>query len=95
MFELSRVKLYRKCSEGTENCFELAEGSSYRGGSSYRESTVLESYYDSKTQLVPDFHLSTIHFYFHCLPWSYVGKLVSAREKSAEQRGTECSNKRD
>ena len=33
-FELSRVKLYRECSEGHENCFELA------GGSSYRESTV-------------------------------------------------------
>ena len=31
MFELSRVKLYRKCSKGNENCFELAGGSSYRG----------------------------------------------------------------
>ena len=41
--------------------------------SSYRESTVLESYYD------------------HCLPWSYFGKSVSAKEKSAEQRGTESS----
>ena len=61
-------------------------------GASYRESTVLESYYDSKTQLVPGFHLSTIHFYFHCLPWSYVGK---SKEKSAEQRGIECSNKGD
>ena len=34
-FELSRVKLNRKRSEGNENCFELA------GGSSYRETTVL------------------------------------------------------
>ena len=31
MFELWRVKLYRKCSEGNENCFEIAGGSSYRG----------------------------------------------------------------
>ena len=31
MFELSRVKLYRKCSKGNENCFQLAGGSSYRG----------------------------------------------------------------
>ena len=30
-FELSRVKLNRKRSEGNENYFELAGGSSYRG----------------------------------------------------------------
>ena len=42
MFELSRVKLYRKCSEGNENCFELAGGSRVTGSRLYWSPTTIQ-----------------------------------------------------
>ena len=96
MFKLSRVKLYRKCSEGNENCFELAGGSSYRGFELSRVDCtgVLVRFKNAVGSRLPPFHY-TLLLPLSSLVSRWKVRSNSAMEKSAEQRGTECSNKRD
>ena len=72
-FELSRVKLYRNDLRGNKNYFELA------GGSSYRESTVTNTYrnhflrpYENRSVLKVLF-CSLLCFFFKALTISLSG----------------------